>query len=346
VPWLTGCIPSVNPIYTDEDVIFDPALLGIYPDSRYKENFTIIEQFSDPCCYRIIQKEGQAEYRMVGRLIKLGDQRFMDLTPEEPLQGNMSGVIGGTDILQSLTWLPLHIFVKITADTSGPRFTLMDEKGFLNLTRKDPTALKVMNERLIVSSTVELQSFLKKYGNDKEVFNQEGFLRNRLAKLPASLDSKDYTRLTSGGLFQPSTNGEAAYIDLKTGTIGWPGQGHLIVQCWVGPKGPKPLERFDWKCRLTVPAGGLIEFTNQLEITAPESGYRAVDEVDMPASLGSNWRFGMSKNYFLKLADGKYARIEFSFTPSNQQSVRIVSLINNSGQRHLDAGYRKQKVFE
>ena len=34
---LAGCVPSLNPLYTDRDVIFDPALLGV-----------VLVQFRDP----------------------------------------------------------------------------------------------------------------------------------------------------------------------------------------------------------------------------------------------------------------------------------------------------------
>ena len=34
---LAGCVTTLNPIYTDQDIIFDPAVLGDWHDSETPE---------------------------------------------------------------------------------------------------------------------------------------------------------------------------------------------------------------------------------------------------------------------------------------------------------------------
>ena len=36
---VTGCVPTLNPIYTDKDLIFDPALLGTWGSDDPREKW-------------------------------------------------------------------------------------------------------------------------------------------------------------------------------------------------------------------------------------------------------------------------------------------------------------------
>jgi hypothetical protein len=79
---LCGCIASLHPVYTQEDLVFDQALVGTWKDNNGQESWTF-------------SKEGEKEYHLVytdsedkkgffeARLFKIGQHRFIDFYPLE-----------------------------------------------------------------------------------------------------------------------------------------------------------------------------------------------------------------------------------------------------------------------
>jgi len=75
-----GCVPSLNPLYTDQDLIFDAALLGVWTDKDSKETWELM-------------KAGEKQYKLVytdedgktgeftAHLLKIDRETFLDLTP-------------------------------------------------------------------------------------------------------------------------------------------------------------------------------------------------------------------------------------------------------------------------
>jgi hypothetical protein len=114
------------------------------------------------------------------------------------------------------------------------------------------------------------------------------------------------------------------------------GQGDLRVQCWTDDQGKKPGQDYDWKCQITVPGGGLLQRTDNLNFQAPLDGYQPSDVIDMPASLGNRWTSDVKRNYFLKLADRNYARISFEMIAGGEHFFRLETFLNPSGSRNLE----------
>lgn len=77
---MTGCQPvdSFNPLYTDKDVVFDPALLG-----KWTENGGTLELLqADNNAYDVVFTDDSTppeHMRLDGRLVVLGGHRFLDL---------------------------------------------------------------------------------------------------------------------------------------------------------------------------------------------------------------------------------------------------------------------------
>jgi hypothetical protein len=84
---LTGCMPvdSLNPWYTDKDLVFDEALLGDWKWSNDKGVLSFIEYVTDikPHLYSIEMVEdngSKTEYR--AHLFEIQGHRFLDVVPE------------------------------------------------------------------------------------------------------------------------------------------------------------------------------------------------------------------------------------------------------------------------
>jgi len=108
-------------------------------------------------------------------------------------------------------------------------------------------------------------------------------------------------------------NGTPVGVDLKTGNLTQAGQGGIEVEAWTNDQGRavNSNQPYDWRVCIEVPGGGLVQRAGSFDFEAPSDGYAESDEIDMPASAGQQWRSQASKSYFLKLANGTYARLEF-----------------------------------
>jgi hypothetical protein len=141
-------------------------------------------------------------------------------------------------------------------------------------------------------------------------------------------------RFTKG--FDVSRNGTPVEVSLTSAQSVPSGQGDLRVECWTADQGRKPGQDYDWKCRITVPGGGLSQRTDNLDFGAPLDGYTPSDEIDMPATLGNQWTMDVKRNYFLRLASGKYARVSFEMIAGGEHFFRLESFLNPSGSTNLE----------
>lgn len=129
-------------------------------------------------------------------------------------------------------------------------------------------------------------------------------------------------------------DGTPVIVDIKTGRASITGQ--VRVESWTDDSVKDERKRYDWRCRLSVPSGGLIERNGQFEFEAPSDGYREYDEMVMNRD-DPQWDKRFEKEYFLRLPDNTYARIKFSFTSAGEHYFRIESYLNpKSGSRNLE----------
>ena len=136
--------------------------------------------------------------------------------------------------------------------------------------------------------------------------------------------------------FRVARDGTAIEISLTTGKTVSLGEGDFRVQCWTDDQSKPRGEKYDWKCQITVPNGGLVQSTEDLDFQAPSDGYRTSELIDMPANVGGEWSSHVKRNYFLKLADGNYARLSFEMVAGGDHFFQLESFLNPSGSRSLE----------
>jgi len=105
-------------------------------------------------------------------------------------------------------------------------------------------------------------------------------------------------------------NGTPTEISLETGRPAAGGQGDLKVEAWTDDQIKDAQGHYNWKCRISVPGGGLIERKNDFDFEAPAYGYKPFDEIVM-SQTAQRWNPKASRQYFVKLSDNHYARIEW-----------------------------------
>ena len=166
---LAACTPSLQPLYTEKDVVFDPALLGIWRDVKDAKIYFVATRGANNAC-RILQIEDNSVGRFTATLVKLRDTRFVDLYPDEPPAGFYWG-----------HFVRSHTFARI--DVKDNRLTLghLDPDWFKTEEASGAAVKPILlgDQPLLLQSTAQLQEFALKYSNTKAFGAASEWIRER-----------------------------------------------------------------------------------------------------------------------------------------------------------------------
>jgi hypothetical protein len=131
-------------------------------------------------------------------------------------------------------------------------------------------------------------------------------------------------------------NGTPVEISLKTGKPIEAGRGDLKIETWTSDQAKDAQGHYEWRCRLSVPGGGLLVRTEkEFRFDAPETGYEPSIEFHMPKTA-VRWQEDQDEEYWLKLGNETYARMRLRITTGGGHFASITSYLNPSGSRNLE----------
>lgn len=130
-------------------------------------------------------------------------------------------------------------------------------------------------------------------------------------------------------------DGTPLSIDLLNGANTTGENGDFVVRCWTNDQGKKSGEKYDWRCVVTIPGGGVVATDEEFPFLAPETDYKPPAEINMPADRTS-WNSQVDLKFYYRLADGRYGRMKFSMIAGGQHFCMIDSVLNPSGSRNLE----------
>ena len=169
--FLAGCVPSLNPLYTEKDLVFEPALLGVWSE---KEDSTDGWTFrkKDDKSYQLLIQEGEKSSPFIAHLVQLGKYRFLDLYPDEAGLKDFN-----RDDIYKMTLIPGHLFLKVSKIEPTLQIGFLNADWLEKLLKKSPGALR--HQRMgedkglvLTASTKELQKFMLKHVNTKDAFGE------------------------------------------------------------------------------------------------------------------------------------------------------------------------------
>src|ERR1051326_507293 len=119
---LGGCfVPSVNPLYTEKDLIFDPGLVGTWSEGNEAERQVFAPDGEKAYRWTAVDKESTNIFR--AHLVQLGKDRFMDAllvrTSDE-----WKGVGRPAVVVR-----PAHIFFKVQVTNDTLRLDALSVEG-------------------------------------------------------------------------------------------------------------------------------------------------------------------------------------------------------------------------
>lgn len=187
---LAGCVPSLHPLYTNKDLVFEEKLLGTWSkDSNDKETFEFMRANNEPN-----NKEYKAVYtdkdgkkgEFMAKLGKLNGTMFLDIFPGEPKCEQ--------NVFYMTHLLPAHTFIKIEQIEPVLKMATMKPDKMEKMLKADPNLIKYesIEDRLVLTASMEeLQEFMKKHGNDEALFDSIGDLKRLVPKVSEEPNSID-----------------------------------------------------------------------------------------------------------------------------------------------------------
>jgi len=170
---LVGCVPSLHPLFTDDDAIFEEKLLGIWAEEDDSEETWEFERYGDDSDKRykmIYTDENGEEGQFIATLGKLNDMLFLDLFPGEA-EINANG-------FYKIHLLGVHTFMKIEQIEPTLQMRTMEPDKMTEMLESDPNLIKheVLEEQdskiVLTASTKELQRFMIEHAEDEGLFGE------------------------------------------------------------------------------------------------------------------------------------------------------------------------------
>jgi len=168
----TACIPSLQPLYTDKDLVFEEKLLGSF--SEEKENpatWTFRKGVARD--YHLVIKDANKSSPLSAHLFKLDSKLYLDLYPENEGFEDWAR----EDFFKS-TLVPAHIFFAVSEISPVLKLRPLQEdwlKEYLEKNKKAVPYTFVEKTRLVFTgSTDEMQNFLKKIASEAGAWGDPG----------------------------------------------------------------------------------------------------------------------------------------------------------------------------
>jgi hypothetical protein len=167
---LAGCIvQTIQPLFADKDLISYPALAGTW---EQKDDGRQVWVFSaDGRHYQLTQTDEKGHKGKFEVLVgKIGTNVFLDFTlralePENSIND-----------LAAFSLIPAHTFARLVKTNDALLLVGMDYEWLGKYLTENPKAVPHMFQEkrpILTASTEELQKFVAKHAEDKEVFKNE-----------------------------------------------------------------------------------------------------------------------------------------------------------------------------
>jgi len=145
------------------------------------------------------------------------------------------------------------------------------------------------------------------------------------------------------GRFNPNikADGTPNEWDLLKKAIAKPGSGNFKIELWsdrLSQEAVAANNHYTWSCKISVPNGGIVQRTDQYELSAPSDGYG--DSVQVNFDRGNaQWESASQGVYFIRLANGCFGRVAVQVVPDggNNSFVQFSYRVNPiPGDQNLD----------
>jgi len=180
---VSGCVPSLHPLYTEEDVVFEPDIVGewISDDPKALWSFTSRD---NKACELVYTDENLKSGSFKVHLVKIGDAMFLDLFPVRSFADECS--------LHWCHYIPAHTFILVEQIKPKFQIRMFNVDWLTKLLKENPTAIKHERDStggddagiLLTAGPKDLQSFFTEHIKTEDAFMDPIDLEKTVDGLP------------------------------------------------------------------------------------------------------------------------------------------------------------------
>jgi hypothetical protein len=157
---LVGCVPSLNPLYLEKDLVHDPAFLGDWSEDGTEDKWRF--EPGEGRSYRVTFREGDEEGEFIVHLLELDGYRYLDF---EPVRDGLKAM--GQTGFYRMHWVPTHTFARVELKDGVLRMAMVNPDWLTSKLEQDPGCLahrrRGDDDLVLTASTEELQRFLQEH---------------------------------------------------------------------------------------------------------------------------------------------------------------------------------------
>ncbi len=179
---IAGCVRSLHPLFTEKELIFEPKLVGTWPQNP-EEAWTFTRSGDNTYLVQIPQQVFNSTLFspgvpgdtgvFEGRLGRLGNDLFLDLCPLDQKSSPLPVYHGVKNDFYNWHFIPAHSIMRVSFVNDSVHLAILDNAWLKKMI--DNKALTIphewmSDELLLTASTEELQSLVKEYASSDEAF--------------------------------------------------------------------------------------------------------------------------------------------------------------------------------
>jgi hypothetical protein len=169
---LSACIPSLQPFYTEKDLIFESSLVGAFSDNEGDGAWTFTKSADRE--YKLTIKDKEKSSTFTTHLFKLGGDHFIDLYAI----GESLDDCPREDFLKA-SLIPGHLVLKVPSFSPKLALQVMDEDGIKEYLKANKGAVphslieSGLSGRLVFTgSSEQMRDFLKRISTEEKCWGK------------------------------------------------------------------------------------------------------------------------------------------------------------------------------
>lgn len=184
---LTACIPSVNPFYTEKDMVFEAGLLGEWQTLDPKKEPQHWKFEKDDKAYKLTVRDNDGkEGQFKATLFRIKNYRFLDLIPTKcDYATNQADLV-------AFAMFPGHLLVHVAQVEPELTMAFCDFDWLGDYLKENPKALahhRSDDMFVLTAETRKLQRFVLDHMTDDTLFSDYGELRRVATSSEAGTDA-------------------------------------------------------------------------------------------------------------------------------------------------------------
>lgn len=159
----SGCLRSLHPWYTANDLSENPALIGTWENESKSEEWTFTKS-QDGYRLSLVMNGESANFDL--HHFSIGKNRFLDITASSPETKND---------FYKFHLFPVHTIAKLALDRDEMQISLLDMHWFDEMLKRKKLSVKyerIEKQVILTAPTAELQKLVRRFANDSDAFPQ------------------------------------------------------------------------------------------------------------------------------------------------------------------------------